>query len=200
MDPTLITASYASIVGLVCNFVAGRDQERAAEVSEFLEWLIRHGHEETRRLIESNHATTTSLKAILNSGQGEILARLTEIERSLIALSQAYPGFSDLAASLHPDAGLSDQACDILKAFERVGAGRALESNTYDGKSLIFLDGADSDRFVPTDFRFYEADIKSLISMGLLHLEYNPKGARIFSLTRHAAKLAAYLISNGVKK
>lgn len=145
-------------------------------------------------MIESNHATTTSLKAILNVGQREILARLSEIERSLIALSKAHPGFSDLADSLHPNVGLSRQACELLKAFERAGAGRALESSTYDGKSLLFLDGVSNERFIPTDARFYETDIRSLVLSGLLHLDFNSKGSRVLILTRQAAALAASLI------
>jgi hypothetical protein len=194
MDPALIATSYASIIGLVCNFISGRDQKKSAELGEFLEWLIRHGHEETRRLVESSHATTVSLKAILNSGHDEILSRLCEIELSLVALSGAHGAFAELAKALHPDNGLSDQSCEVLMAFEHAGAGRALELSTYDGKSLIFMDGTRNSQFSPRDPRFYEADIDELVRSGLLLLSHNAKGGRVLTLTRTAAKLAAILI------
>ena len=190
----MLAGSYATIVGLISSFAAGRSAKSQLEFNEFLEWLIRHGHEEIRELIESNQATSASLKALLNEGRAELVRRLEAIEKSLHAVSQGQGAFQELADSLHPGSGPSDQAIDLLVAFEDLGASRVLEVRSMEGRVLIFMDGKQNSQYIPAEPRFFDSDIEQLLALRLLLLNHNASGGRIFVITRQAAQLAARML------
>ena len=194
MEPLSLSLSFASVVGLLSDFAAGRDRKSSLELAEFLEWLRFHGHDELRALIEANTAATVSIKAALSEGRNELLSRLATIERLLGGLVYGQGAIGDLAISLAPHSAFPQQAVDILVAFEKAHAGRALLLTTYDGASLVFLGGKGSAGFSPSDERLFEADLSQLVRSDLCEIEYNGRGEKIFVLTRRGAAIAQHFI------
>ena len=187
MDATAVAGGFATIVGLMADFAASRGQRDVLEVKDFLEWLRFHGHGELLARLEKNAAATTSLKAALAEGKEELLARLNTIEALLSTLSVGQGSLHSLALALNPTATLSAQAIAILQAYESAGAGRALFHASLDGESLLFLDGARSSGFMPTEPRFFQTDLRELLDLQLLDLDHNKRGDRLYQLTRRGA-------------
>ena len=198
MEPLSLSLSFAAIVGLLSDFAASKDRKSSIELTEFLEWLRFHGHNELRELIEANTMATVSIKAALSEGRGELVSRLASIENLLGGLVYGQGAIGDLAISLAPHSTLPPQALEILVSFEKARAGKALLSRTFDGATLVFIDGQGSRGFSPTDERFFEADLSQLVKSDFCELEYNGRGEKIFVLTRRGATIAQHLIESEV--
>ncbi|MDP1663746.1 MAG: hypothetical protein Q8L79_01365 [Methylobacter sp.] len=102
MDPVSASTSFATIVGLLSDFVSHRKNKQSLEITDFVEWLRAHGHSEIMQAIESNHVTAISIKAVLAEGQETLLGRLQSIEHSLATLCAKQGPFGDVAESLYP--------------------------------------------------------------------------------------------------
>lgn len=195
MEPTSLVFSFATIVGLMADFASSRGQHDVLEIKDFTEWLRTHGHDEVISHIQRNTETTISIKASLAEGRSELLARLSAIENLLAALSASQGPLGDLALSLSPRSTLSPQAVEILVAYERAEAGKALLHHTLDGAHLLFMDGAGSHGFEPSEPRFFEADLEELLNNDLFSLSYNKSGGKLFQLTRRGARVARSVMS-----
>lgn len=189
MDPLTLAGSFATIVGLMADFASSRGHKDVLEIREFLDWLGSHGHNELKGLIESNHATTISIKASLAEGKDELLQQLSKIEGMLGALTVGQGPLEELAISLRPDSVISQQGAEILQSYEQTQAGKALEQHTFNGTYLLFLDGNGNGAYQPSDPRFFSTDLDELVELRLLTLSHNGKGQRIFQLTRRGADI-----------
>jgi len=190
MEPVSLAFAYATITGLLADFISRRGQQDVLEVKDFTEYLRTHGHNEIVELIQRNTETTIGIKASLSEGRSELLARFSAIENLLAALSAGQGPLGELALTLLPKSTLSKQAVEILVAFERAGAGSALLNHTGEGVHLLFLDGTGTERFEPSEPRFFEADLDELVGNDLCSLSFNKNGAKLFQLTRRGARIA----------
>lgn len=102
MDPVLASASFATIVGLLSDFVSHRKDRQSLEMADFAEWLRLHGHGEIMQAIESNHVTAISIKAVLSEDREILHGRLKNIEHNLAILCAKQGPFGDVAESLYP--------------------------------------------------------------------------------------------------
>jgi len=150
MDPLAVAGTFATIVGLLADFTAHRADNQSADLPEFLEWLRFHGHAELKALIEKNHATATHIKAALAEDHDALLSKLLSIERTLAMLCENHGPLGTLAVTLRPETRISDQAIQILLAFERAGAGSAFEVHSYEFISLTFADVSAATLILPT--------------------------------------------------
>lgn len=196
MEPLTLAGSLASIVGLMADFASSRGQKDALEIRDFLEWLGTHGHNDLKGLIERNQATIVSIKASLAEGKDELLQQLSKIERMLGALTVGQGPLEELAFSLRPDSVVSSQGTEILLAYEKQQAGKALEHHTFDGAHLLFLDGTGNGAYQPSDPRFLEADLEELVELRLLSISRNGKGQRVFHLTRRGGDVSKRLFAS----
>lgn len=109
---------FASIVGLISSFAAGRDAHEKAEVQEFFEWLSEHNFDEVRKALEQNQKSTIEIKAVLSVGLDELNRKLDHISQDLARLGSLPEEFVRLADVLGQDKSeLSDQALEILRIF-----------------------------------------------------------------------------------
>lgn len=190
MEPMAVAGGFATVVGLLADFVSTRGQNDVIETREFVEWLRVHGHGELIDRIERNTAVTVSIKAALAEGKSELLTRLHAIEALLVALSVDHGALHSLALALNPVAGFSPQAAAILGAYESAGAGRALLLANLEDEMLLFLDGSSSSSYKPTEHRFFQADLRALVEQQMLSLDHNGRGERLYQLTRRGAAVA----------
>jgi len=200
MEPLSIASSFATIVGLLADFASSRGQQDILDIKDFTEWLRTHGHNEILEQIQRNAETTISIKASLAEGRNELLARLANIENLLAVFSAGQGPLGELAVNLVPKSSLSPQSIEILLAFEHARAGKALLHHTFDGSGLVFLDGAGSQGFSPSDPRFFEADLNELVNNDLCSLSYNGSGGKVYQLTRRGANVARLVVHESSQK
>jgi hypothetical protein len=187
MDPM----TFATLVGLLSEFVSHRRAGGQATLEEFKAWLSERRHEEIVSILSTTSTAAIGTKALLSETRDVLLTRLTAIDQALIGYASAVEGFSQLAQAASPGFELSEQAVSILKQIDASGASKVLEMHHgFDGgTSLLFMDGKQNGEVNITDPRFLEDDLARLEQLALLRPDFNSKGGRFFHFTRAAASL-----------
>ena len=188
MEPISTTATFATIVSLIADFIAHRQADEAKDADSFMAWLSEQRHDEIRRLLESNAKTVVSVKAMLSETRKEILGRLANLDKSFAAIASGVGPFRMIAGAVHPNSLLSEQAISVLVQFYNSGASSMLEIKMMNGIQLAFLDGGGGGAKY-TEPRFIEDDLNALLKYELLALAHSGKGERVFKFTRRAAKM-----------
>lgn len=185
-----LSATLATIVGLICNFRQERGAQEALDHRKFIEWLEYHRHEELKNLIANTHHLQTEVDALLREDHVVMLSKLGEIERMLSTLLSRVSGFDQLARTLHPQWELSDQALEILTMFAESGAQLMVVLSAQDGPMFGFpVPGTGKlPMYKPGEARFFEDDMASLVSLGLVTQDYGSRGDPQFRLTRVGAR------------
>lgn len=188
MEPISIATTFATIVSLLSDFAAHRGVSSARTYDEFMSWLAEQRHDDLIKLLQSNAATVTSIKALLNQSSDVILRRLETLDRTLATVAAGIDEFRDIARVAYPDSSLSAQAVSILEQFYDSGATTVLEMQFFSGEtSLAVVDGPDNRCFQFDEQRFIRDDLTTLVEFGLLDLSYNNSGGRLFRFKRTAA-------------
>lgn len=188
MDPLSIASAFATIVGLIGQFRGERSSRIQSTLDDFMKWLIESNHNELKELLENNAQASEGIKNILQEDRELFLEKLESINRALLSFASGISGFSAVAEAINPNAILSNQAISILTQFENYEASKVLENHTFDGMSLLFLDG-NGGNIEFHEPRFIEDDLKSLVELGLLRHDYNSKGENLYVFTRAASGL-----------
>lgn len=194
MDPLTSATIFSTIVSLIAEFISQRHSDAGDTFDEFASWLVENRHEEILSLLQQNVDTTLSIKALLATDRKALEQKLELLDRVLAGIASTLDGFSQLASAVQPNARISPQAVSILKQFSAAGASRAIEfKNVSTHLTLSFVDGT-QEPISFTEPRFIEDDLRSLVDINLLRLDYNSSGSRLFLFTRMASALVA---SNG---
>ena len=180
-------AEFAQVVGLLSAFTSGRSSSEILDVVEFLEWLSKHNHQDLREKIEGNHTTTISIKAMLNRGLEDLHEKLDRISAQVAILASKSEGVEDLALA-YSSVTLSDQAVEILSLMESSGAEFFLLSKAL-GQSAQDLIISAGPNYTCPETRFFQDDLRLMVSLGLLRQDYNSRGDPIFYYTRAASNL-----------
>lgn len=174
---------------LLADFVAHRGAAEGKSFDEFMAWLSEQRHDEIKALLEQNTSTTIGIKALLGENQREILDRLQSLDRSMASFAAGFDAYRGLAQAAHPTSALSAQAISLLQQFHESGASKILAIQYLDGtKSLPIVDGPTNGELQITDARFLDDDLATLVELGLLGLDHNGKGDRLYSFRRSAAR------------
>ncbi|MGI3105793.1 hypothetical protein ACRTEQ_23520 [Vibrio alginolyticus] len=186
MDPHILSTTFATIVGLLCNFKSERKSASDDEYKEFIEWLSKKRHDKVREGIESNMQLSVSLKVLLKSNHDDLVNRLSNIDKSLMLLTSKSVGFESVSNAIDPTFELSEQSISLLKQFDASGAGQFLLFDRvilpFDVKGIeIQID----------DPRFLEDDLEQLVKLKLLSLTRNKEGKKIYSIKRNAIRFLA---------
>lgn len=193
MEPILAATSFATIVSLLADFVAHRGANEGKSFDEFMAWLSEQRHDEIKSLLELNTSTTIGIKSLLGESQKEILERLQSLDRSMAAFAAGFDAYRGLAEAAHPSSALSAQAISLLEQFYDSGASKVLESKYLSGTALHVVDGPGNASLQFSDPRFLSDDLTTLVDLGLLDLEYNGRGQRLFVFKRSAARFVESL-------
>jgi len=193
MEPLSTTTALASIIGLIGQFKSGRDSAKSQSFDEFMQWLAESNHAELKSMIEANHGTTISIKAILHQSQEALSESLSRIDNALAAITTTLAGFGELSKSIRPNAVLSEQAIGLLRQIDEAQASKVLLVEFLDtGSELLLLDGSGEGIEIPEP-RFLEADMKALTDARLLIPGRNSSGKPMWTFTREAAAFVASL-------
>ena len=189
MEPLTLATSFATIVGLLNVFKSQADAREAKDLNQFLDWLQRHRHDQLVNLIQDNQQLAASLVPLIEGQHEEVMAQLARLNDLLSSLARHVAGFTPLVEASHSATMISDQAVSILHQMNAARASRCLEIRSQGGIVYEMLDGTHG-RLTITDERFIEDDLATLCEFGLLRLDYNATGGRIFIITRAGASLA----------
>ncbi|OSI18837.1 hypothetical protein BWD09_00850 [Neisseria dentiae] len=189
MDPLAIAGAFANIISLIGMFKAERHQASENEYEEFLEWLETNRHTEILEAISSNKNLVSGLGELLNQNHQELLNKILQLDSLLLHLASHINGFSQLANAFPRNNSISNQAMSILRQLHESGGSFFLEIKTMGGHHFQIMDRQGNGRIKLEEPRFIEDDLRQLCSLGLLHKDYNGKGARLFYITRSAAEL-----------
>jgi len=195
MDPATLI-SLSSVFGLMATFFQERrgrkETETHATLQDYIEWLERGRHTELVELLRSNNDLMIATDHFMRTGHDEILERFDQLEEALAQSLISTPGWTELTQSLTHQAKLSDQALAILRWLDETGGSQAIMFKHRGGSFLSPQDGSGG-QFHPTEPRFFEADLESLVNHDLLLPSFGSKGSPIFTITRPAVDLVQSL-------
>lgn len=186
MDPLTLATSFATIVSLLGSYSAERSSGQASSYDDFMQWLIEKNHQELAGMIAQSDKTVIGMKALLNQNHEILVARLKSLDESLAQIASGIAEFRGVALLAHPKVELSPQAFSLLEEFCDSGASKMLEMRVAVGSLFPFMDTDLA--FVPSEPRFIQDDLNTLVSLGLLSLEYASDKRRDFQITRKAVR------------
>ena len=187
MDPLTGASAFATIVGLICNFKSQRPSEGVNEYQEFISFLDQEKYSEIIAELQTNNALSSGVKSLLDDNHDEVMNKLKALEASMTAVSSHISGLKEISESLIGSSSISDQAFSILKQLNDSGGSFFLELKMGRGTLYQIMDANGSiDMDEP---RFVEDDLSKLCESGLLLLDYNSNGERLFRFTRAAASM-----------
>lgn len=184
-----IAGAFSSIVGLICNFASEQKNKEEIDYQEFLLWLDSKHRKEIKNLINDNHLLSLSIKKLIGDSTSQLLTKIESLDHQLASLSLANPIFDSLAEALYPEAQLSEQAVNILKQFQRSGAQLMVILKRREDYRVGFKEPTEYFEFKYSSHRFFEDDLDSLCSFGLIKSVPTGKSNQLkFSYTRKAEK------------
>ena len=192
IDPVATSSAFATIVGLLSDFVSQRRQSGSNDFQEFVRWLMEHQHGEVVQLLSQQARTVTSVKAMLTQDREELRGQLDALDRTLAAMACALDGLGSVAHAVHPDAALSRQAVSILRQFDKAGASKAIRMDTSEGPHIAFT-GPNKGSMSIDEPRFLDDDMNALVQLELLGRQFKPNGHSVYVYTRRAADLVRFL-------
>lgn len=188
MDPVTLSATFASVVGLLCNFKAERS---SGDLNQFIAWLKEMHLEDVAAGIECNKALSMQLSGLMMTNHEELISRLARLDEVISSVAAHMDGFSGVATAIHPGIQLSDQAVSIVRQLVEAKAHYFMEhrSKSRDFETELILIRAEKPGDISfTEHMFLDDDLASLVGIGLLRLEYAERGSRKFYVTREAVR------------
>ncbi len=190
MEPLTIASSFATIVGLITNFIAERRNSENININEFLSWVSEHGFEDLRSQIESNQKTTISIKALLTESSDVVLERFSKLDNVMASVASEIQGVKELATAILPNINISEQAINLLSQLEKKQASGFFELKVFGGPTLEIYEGGQLKFEEP---RFLEDDLNTLVKLGFLRHELSPRGDNKYGFTRAASEYVKML-------
>lgn len=181
---TYIEASttFATIVGLICNWKNERAAQATDRFQDFMAWLVQHNFNELNERIYQSEELQRDLNALLQQDIAVINNKLDIIAGSFSAVADKIDFLSLTSRTLGADTdALSEQAIEILKAFdESASINMIYQEFTHE---LIFPCCQKIARV--SEPRFIENDLTALQKFHYIQLVgHTSKGAEKFAMTR----------------
>jgi len=186
MEPTTLTTIFASAIGLLGVFKAEVRDREGRDFDAYIDWLRRQEHDQLVDLIVGNAELSRSLRTLVEDQHSHVMAKLAELDKVLSSVSRNIAEFQPLADAVIIESGLSDQAVSVLRQLNETDASRFLEIRFDGGAEYTILERGKGNLEID-DPRFIEDDLLTLCDLGLLRLDYNSQGDRIFVITRAGA-------------
>ena len=157
-------------------------------------WLDTKHRKEIKNLINDNHLLSLSIKKLIGDSTSELLNKMKSLDHQLASLTATNPMFGALAEAIYPESKLSDQAINILKQFQRSGAQLMLTLKHQQHYDVVFKTATEYFDFEYSSFRFFEDDLDSLCSFGLIkRVPMSKSGQLKFSYTRKSEEFLSLL-------
>ncbi|CAM4161327.1 hypothetical protein [Vibrio neonatus] len=177
-----IWSSFATILGLISAYKAEGRARDGDDYNELIKWLSEKRHKALIEELNNNQILSLQVKKLLNRNHDELMDGLNNLDSLIMQLASQLDDFKGIASAIEPSVQLSEQAIDILRQFDKSGASQFLEVKTSAGSNYLFLDT--QGKLNINEPRFVHDDLTQLLKLGLLELDFNKQGCRIFKITR----------------
>ena len=127
---------------------------------------------------------------MLNQNHDVVVKKLSGLDSSIIQLASQIDGLKEVASAIAPNIELSDQAVSVIKQLVDSQGSFFIEIKMLGGTMYQVMDG----RSGAVEFdepRFIDDDLNQLCQLGLLDLDYNRKGDRLFRIMRATERYIA---------
>ncbi len=166
-----------------------RKSSSEPKMEEFMDWLTTH-YSEMNQLLKDNRNLSISIKAFLVDNHSVAMEKLEEIHQLILNLYASNQFTKGIIHAIDPKAGLSEQSISILKQMNEREASKILEMKDMQGTRYRPLDGNSIvGSLEVTEKRFIQDDLNDLVNTGCLLLDYNERGAKVYSITRLGASI-----------
>lgn len=184
--------TFATLVGLICNFRQEKGAREALDHQKFVEWLEYHRHEEIKNTIVGQAALQAEVDKLLRSDMAQMLQKMNELSGIMVAMMGRLDEFKSFAAVAAPKAELSEQAIIILCIFAKSNSERLWYSNDWNGNWSLMPDRAETSISV-YEPRFIRDDLIQLEAMGFLEVKPNGRNGLVCQLTRSGSRFVQAL-------
>ena len=196
MDPLTLATAYATVVSLIGQFRNERRESTNDDLQGFLDFLSNQGHEEIRQLLEANQVSTVGIKALLSQSTEQILEKLEYLDQGMASLSTGIANLRDVAAVIHPNSQLSEQAIGLLRQLEESGAaGFFIGTPTGAGQPVLHVISGAVRQLQGIKSQYLRDDLAILVELQLLREEKNPEGRPRYWMTKSASNIIAQIDS-----
>lgn len=190
------STAFATIVGLIFNWMQVRDAAAEDQFQAFLLWLDNHHFQDLRSKIMANGDLQRELNQLLREDTKSLSSKLDVLCFGVSALACRIEHLANIAQSLNASReALSDQAVQVVKCFEELQASQMLvEATEPDAfQHICFLPAGTG--FKVIEPRFLKDDVRSLCKFGYLHdsAEFSSDGISAYTLSRAGAAFAKHL-------
>jgi hypothetical protein len=100
MDALTSATTFATVVGLVVQYVQSDNEHDHRSVEEFRNWLLCENHRELAELLNDNTKTTIAIKALLNLTRDEVATKFVSLSQGLRELMAGVEGLAENLAAL----------------------------------------------------------------------------------------------------
>ncbi|EHH3082070.1 hypothetical protein J7G28_004288 [Vibrio vulnificus] len=183
----------ATIIGLICNFKSERRASSDDEYKEFVEWLDTKRHKSIVEELNSNHLLGLSIKSLLNQNHEVVVQKLSDLDGSLTQLASQIDWLKEVANAIVPDFGLSDQAISVLQQLVDSQGSYFTEFKLGNGSPLYKVADGHGGNIDFDEPRFLNDDLNQLCQLGLLSLDHNGRGDRLYRITRATTRYVSQL-------
>jgi prophage DNA circulation protein len=154
-------------------------------------WLSHHHFEGIRERIFDSEELQRELTSLLQQDLSVLSSKLDTVARAISSVANKIDSMSQVGRALGTDTeALSDQAAEVLKVLDQLGASRMV---VFDRQAEVrFLPSGQGIQFA--EGRFLETDVAALESMGFIKLvDHNNSGNPIYAITRAGSSFASTL-------
>ena len=176
---------FATIVGLLCNFMAERRAGSDDDYKEFIEWLNAKRHNDIVELISSNAQLGLRVKSLLSENHDQVMGKLTWLCDAMSVLSSQVSGLKDIVEITSPNISISPQSVSILRQLVNSGSSAFMEIKMAGSAVYQTIDG-DVKWIDVEEPRFIDDDLNTLCSLGLLSHRLGSKSSSVYGITRAA--------------
>ena len=191
MSPIEASSILVTLVGLICSWRQEGSGQAEDRFQDFMVWLSHHHFEGLSERIFDSEELQRELTSLLQQDLSVLGSKLDTITGAISAVADKIDSLSQVGRALGTDTeALSDQAAEVLKVFDQMGASRMV---VFDHEPVcLFLPNRMSVTF--SDARFLETDVTALESMGFIRMvDQNKSGNPIYAITRAGSGFAATL-------
>lgn len=186
MEPITLATAFASIVGLLRVYKAEAQDLEGRDFGKYIDWLRRQEHNQLVDLIQGNADLASSVRDLIEDQHHEVMAKLESLDNVLASVARHIDVFRPLADVVR-GSQLSDQAISVLRQLNEANSSRFFEITDSTGTHYAMLDVSGTVQV--SEPRFISDDLLTLCEFGLLRLEHNSQGGRVFVITRAGAAL-----------
>lgn len=186
IDPSTAATTFATIVGLICNFKQERREEKVLDRGAFLQWLDEHKHSDLKEFVLRSQEIAAEVDNLIKADTVTIISKLEQIDTVLATILGRIDGLQGIAHALRPNDRLSDQAISILRQLVNSDSKEFGRLPHMGGVAFPLTSGGNIDI---SEQRFVDDDLNILTNLGLLNYRMGSSGTDFFGVTRDAVRL-----------